>query len=343
MHVMRPVKMDDLDRLLELADLTSFGLTTLPKDRELLQKRIKASLRAFQHLDDTEPSGQAYLFVLEDLEQRLVMGTSGIVAKVGGFEPFYSYRIETTVHESPTLEIRKEIEVLHLDENHNGPCEIGSLFLHPEARGSGNGRLLSFCRFLFMAEHPQLFDPEVVAEMRGVIDDRGRSPFWDALGKHFFDLEFPKADYLSIVNKEFIGDLMPRLPIYIPLLPAAARAAIGEVHELTRPARKLLESEGFVYRNQVDIFEAGPLLHCPRDEIRCVRESRSSPVLRIEDQISAGVDSVVASNSEGFRALLAQVEVTGEGVVLDRNVAKGLQCQVGDIVRHVPLRAAASS
>ena len=118
------------------------------------------------------------------------------------------------------LNVRKDVRTLTLVEEHNGPCEIGSLFLHPDYRRDGNGRLLSLSRFLFMAEHRQRFEPQVIAEMRGVIDDQGRSPFWDAVGKHFFEIDFPKADYLSMVNKKFIADLMPRHPLYVPLLPA---------------------------------------------------------------------------------------------------------------------------
>src|SRR5690606_12323211 len=96
----------DLDRLLELAELTSFGLTTLSRDRELLAKRVKQSLRGFQHLDDDRPSGHAYLLVMEDIDRQLVIGTCGMTSKVGGFEPFYAYRIETTTHESKMLGVR---------------------------------------------------------------------------------------------------------------------------------------------------------------------------------------------------------------------------------------------
>jgi len=338
MFLIRPVRLDDLDRLLELADLTSFGLTTLPKDRDLLQKRIRASLRAFRNLDGEEPLGETYLFVIEQYPASKVMGTCGIVSKTGGFEPFYSYKIQTTVHESSTLQIRKEIRVLHLDEDHNGPSEIGSLFLHPDARHGGNGRVLSLSRFLFMAEYPNLFDPDVIAEMRGVIDEKGRSPFWDSLGKHFFDLEFPKADYLSIVNKEFIGDLMPRYPIYIPLLPAEAQAVIGEVHELTRPARRMLEMEGFEFRNHVDIFEAGPMLHCPREQIRSVRDSRATRIAAIQDTVFDGEELLVASRHEGFRAMKAVVSQTPDGLELTWDVARALGVTVHDTVRTVALR-----
>lgn len=342
MYLIRPVHMGDLDRLLELADLTSFGLTTLPKDRQLLEKRIKASLKSFQFLDGTEPGGETYLFVIEDSQTRQVMGTCGIVSKTGGFEPFYSYKIQTSVQSSPTLNIHKETRVLHLNEAHNGPSEIGSLFLHPDARKSGNGRLLSLSRFLFMAEYPRLIDPEVIAEMRGVIDEQGRSPFWDAVGKHFFDLEFPKADYLSIVNKEFIGDLMPRYPIYVPLLPAEAQAVIGEVHELTRPARRMLESEGFEFRGHVDIFEAGPMLHCKRDRIRSVRESVTAPVLGIHEEIRGETEYVIASRKCEFRAVKSRLQTSPQGVEMNAETAEILGVSPGDGIRYITLRPLSS-
>jgi len=339
MHVVRPVELTDLDRLLELAELTSFGLTTLPDDRDLLEKRIKGSLRSFQHLDDDEPGGESYLFVMEEMEAKLTQGTSGLVSKVGGFEPFYLYRIETSVHDSRMLNVRKEIQVLHLEEDHDGPCEIGSLFLHPDARKEGNGRVLSLSRFLFMAEYPRLFDPEVIAEMRGVIDEQGHSPFWDALGKHFFDLEFPKADYLSIVNKSFIGDLMPRYPIYIPLLPTEAQEVIGEVHELTRPARKLLESEGFQFENCVDIFEGGPMLHCSRDRIRTVRESRVGKVTSIHNRFEEEPELLLSSRSGGFRACKGRIRIHEEGLEIGTDAAVALKVSIGDAVRYVSLRS----
>ena len=70
----------------------------------------------------------------------------------------------------------------------------------------------------------------MVSEIRGVLDKRGQSPFWDALGRHFFGIDFAEADRLSIVNKKFIADLMPDHPIYIPLLPPEAQAVIGKPH-----------------------------------------------------------------------------------------------------------------
>jgi len=346
MFVVRPVCQADLESLLALAELTLFGLTTLPRDAELLSARIRESVTSFSQLETAQPRGQAYLLVLEEAETGRVIGTSGVVSKVGGFEPFYSYRIELSVQESMMLQIRKEIPVLHLVTEHNGPSEIGSLFLHPDFRSAGVGRLLSLSRFLMMAEFPHLFDREVIAEMRGVINDQGQSPFWDAVGKHFFDLEFPKADYLSIVNKEFIGDLMPVHPLYIPLLPPEAQAVIGEVHEKTRPARKLLEKEGFQFRQMIDIFEAGPILHCPRTDIRAVRESQSATVQEIVAAVDSGPDWLISNAVPTFRAIqspLQQSTGASQRVVLSRQTADLLQVKPGDAIRYVAPRPGETS
>src|SRR5207244_699397 len=135
------------------------------------------------------------------------------------------------------------------------------------------GRLLQLVRFLFMAEHPQCFESTVVSEIRGVVDAAGRSPFWDALGQHFFDIDFAEADRLSIVNKRFIADLMPRHPIYIPLLPKTAQEVIGKPHPESQRAVTNLEAQGFKFNNQVDIFDAGPVMICPRDEVKTVKRS----------------------------------------------------------------------
>jgi arginine N-succinyltransferase len=339
MLVIRPVRCEDIDGLLELASLATFGLTTLPKDKKLLERRIHDSLRGFEKVEGERPRGESYLFIMHDTDTAKVIGSAGVVSKVGGFLPFYAYRIDTTVHESKMLNVRKEIPTLHLVMEHNGPCEIGSLFVHPDYRKGGNGRTLSLVRFLFIAEYPDFFDPEVIAELRGIVDERGRSAFWDAVGKHFFDLEYPKSDYLSVVNKEFIGDLMPRHSIYIPMLPKEAQDVIGKVHEKTEPALKILQGEGFRFQNMVDIFDAGPVVSCPRDEIRTARESIKSPIAEITDKSIDSPAYVVSNARREFRACQCNLAFDGHGgVILTSPVAEALNANVGDNVRYATLR-----
>jgi arginine N-succinyltransferase len=259
-----------------------------------------------------------------------------VTSKVGGFEPFYAYRIATTKHESEMLNVSKEIPTLTLVAEHSGPCEIGSLFLHPDYRRDGNGRLLSLSRFLFIAEYRHRFEPQVIAEMRGVIDAKGHSPFWEAVGKHFFEIDFTRADYLSMVDKKFIADLMPRHPIYVPLLPPEAQGVIGYVHPETVPALKLLESEGFCITDLVDIFEAGPVVSVKRDEIRTVKESARSVVEEI-GEVSGGAVMHLLNPRADARMARGMVKVTGPGKVrLDEPTARALEVKAGDAVRHAP-------
>lgn len=333
----RPVQSGDLDRLFELAQCCGFGVSTLPPDRSLLERRIKASLQAFEQRL-REPAGQAYLLVLE--RDGLVVGTTGMASKTGGFEPFYAYRLETEHFASQMLGVVRDIQVLRLVTEHSGPGEIGSLLLAPEARGQGWGGLLSRCRFLFMAEHSDLFEETIIAELRGIVDEQGHAPFWEAIGAHFFGMDYAEADYLVIKSKKFIADLMPRHPIYVPLLPAAAQAVIGQVHPDTRPALRLLEREGFTPTGWVDIFEAGPALSCPRQQIRTVRESIRARVSRTGSLPASAPLSLLANTSMDFRACQAPAQMgeAGDGAVeISPEAAEALRVRTGDFVRYLPL------
>lgn len=339
MDVIRPVTLDDLESLYALSEEATYGLTTLPHDRDLLAKRITGSLDGFSKLSES-PRGEPYLFVLEDISTGNIIGTTGVVSKVGGFEPFYAYRIEESLHESKALKVKKTIGTLHLYTDHDGPSEIGTLFLAPESRGGGRGRLLSLIRFLFMAEFPKYFGKEVIAELRGFIDDEGRSPFWDALGKHFFDVDLATADVLSATNKRFIADLMPTHPIYIPLLPSEAQAVIGTVHEHTKPARKLLEGEGFRFNGMVDIFEAGPVLACKTSRVRAVHDSRKSKVTQIVDEPIDAVPCIVSNTERDFRGAMGKIQLDAAGgAIIERVLALALQVKVGEAIRFVAARS----
>lgn len=347
MLVIRPIALTDLEDLESLAVSAGIGLTSLPNDPKWLRKRIKFSMSSFEGLIDfaDEPGDFVFLFVLEDLETKRVVGICGIYSKVGGFEPFYSYKIETEVFNSSQLGIHKEVPILKLHEDHNGPSEIGSLFLHPDFRKDGNGRFLQLIRFLFTAEYPQVFEETVITEIRGVNDSKGNSPFWDAIGRHFFGIEFARADHLSIVNKRFIAELMPDHPIYITMLPDSAREVIGKPHEISARAFANLKSEGFEFADMVDIFDAGPILHCRREQIRCVRESMCAQVVgAVNGPMDGPPYMICTSRSEDrkpndFRAVCSEIQIESPARVrLSRDAMNALNITDGSMIRYSTLR-----
>jgi arginine N-succinyltransferase len=337
MLIVRSVVAEDLDPLFELIQKSEYGLTTLKISKDRLNERIEQSIFAF-HQKKARPNGQPYVFVMEDLASGGLVGTCTIYSKVGGYEPFYSYEIKKSVHHSDELGVHKEIEALHLIHEHNGPTEIGSLFLSPDYWGGGHGRLLSMSRFLFMADFPERFEKEVIAEMRGVVHPDGRSPLWSALGSHFFQIEFPKAETLTAESKKFIADLMPRHPIYIPLLPEEAQLVVGRVHRNTEPALAMLRKEGFEFRNRVDIFDGGPTMHAHFERIRAVRESRSYPVVEIVKEV-AGPELMLGNSRLDFRCCLGNLALSDSaGAIIDQVTALQLKLKVGDSLRSASLK-----
>lgn len=310
MLVVRPVKETDLDQIYKISRFTKAGLTTLPHDKKILGNRIYESLHSFR-LQSEKPKGDSYIFVLEDTTTHRVLGVSGINSKVGGFEPFYKYKIKKIRKKSRQLHIENTIHYLQLSREHNGPTEIGSLFLIPQARNKGAGRLLSLSRFLFIAQHRKRFEKEIISEMRGYFDKKGRSPFWEAVGRYFFAVAFKKADLMQMRNKAFIKDLIPEHPIYIPLLSYVAQKAIGKVHKETEPALHFLETEGFRVTDDIDIFEAGPVVSAKANKIRSIRESHQALVVGFVDHIKEDRQYIISNmkSARHFRATMGPLKI----------------------------------
>ncbi|MDF0749588.1 arginine N-succinyltransferase [Marinobacter sp. 71-i] len=343
MLVIRPLQENDLDALYAMAEGAGKGLTTLPADRELLTKKINHARETFNQR--CAPEAGLYLFALEDTELKRCVGISGIQARVGLDEVFYNYRLSVTVNASRELDVHVRTPTLHLSNDMTDTTEICSLLLSSSHRGGGTGLLLSRCRFMYLDDFRKHFSEKVFAEMRGVSDDNGQSPLWDALGSKFFDMEFSEADMLSgLGNKSFIAELMPKYPIYLPMLPDAARAVIGQVHENTAPALKMLQAEGFNFNGMVDIFDGGPVVEAFIHNVRTVREGISRHVMIRKKPLDMNVpaeEQVMISNRSfrDFRVTTIPAECIGlDTVSVPAEVAEVLEVESGDRVRLAPLK-----
>ncbi|PAV26524.1 arginine N-succinyltransferase [Tamilnaduibacter salinus] len=345
MRLIRPLQADDLDDLYRMAGNAGKGLTSLPPDREFLARKID---RADATFSGRQPADAGmYLFALSDTDTHQCVGISGIEARVGQDEVFYNYRLSTNVTASRELGVHVRTPTLYLTNDMTDATEICSLLLDADHRGGGNGLLLSRCRFLFMADFGGLFADKVFAEMRGYSDEDGHSPLWESLGRLFFNMDFAEADRLSVQgDKSFIAELMPKYPIYLPLLPADARAVVGQVHEGTAPALKMLEAEGFNFNGLVDIFDGGPVVEAFLHNVRTVRESRLRPVTiasgapRPAGPLSSGDQLMVSNRSfADFRVITApRSALTPDHLQLNPAEADALAIEDGDVVRASPLK-----
>lgn len=330
MFVIRPAAIEDLDALFELASAAGGGLTTLPASKEALEPRIENSISSFA-AEISTPGDEYYFLVLEDMETNKVIGTSAVVAAVGLSQPFYNYRLLKMTQVSSKPQMKVDADLLILSNDYAGASEMATLYLHPDYRGSATGRMLSKSRYLLMAAYPERFSDTVMAELRGWVDEEGASPFWEAVARPFFNMDFAEADRInSMGNQQFIADLMPKYPIYTNLLPAAVRDGIGVPHRNSAAALNILEGEGFRYRGAVDIFDAGPCVEVQRDQIRTVQASRRMRLGGIAEL--DGVEEYLVANPalDKFRATIGPVEAVGDEAWINEETAETLKLAEGD-------------
>jgi arginine N-succinyltransferase len=336
MLVVRAITASDLDALLDMASQVGTGMTTLKPDRTMLAHRVRVAVASFAQT--IPPEQRDYMFVMEDTANGRMAGVCAIKGAVGLTEPFYNYRIGTLVHSSRELDIFTRMDTLYLSNDLTGSTELCSLFLHPDYRHGHNGKWLSKSRLLFIAQFPHLFTEKIIAEMRGFQAEDGSSPFYEGLGRHFFQMDFEHVDDLTALGKKsFIAELMPRQPLYVAYLPDDAKAVIGKVHRNTLPARKLLEQEGMHFEGYIDIFDAGPVLQGRVAELRAMRDSVLATAAEQAPHDSA--DQTLISNTvlQDFRMIVAATAPGAGGIGLSAGQLNLLHCRHGDQVRALSL------
>lgn len=307
MYILRSAILDDLDDLYELSQLMLF--INLPPDKDIIKSKIESSIKAF-----TKPSKRLwenyYLFVLEDTRAQKIIGASMIHAQHGTEdEPHYFFSVSQENKFSKTLNTGFIHGTLKLGLETNGPTEIGGLILHPEFRKNDRklGKQLSFVRFLYMGMNKKIFKDTIHSELMPPFDKEGHAPLWEAIGRRFLNMEYHEADVLSRSNKEFILNLFPADTIYMTLLPIEARNAIGKVGEETTPVKRMLESIGFKYTNEVDPFDGGPHYRAKLKDITPVKDIFEVEILIRDSIIKSDLDSILASipsPNAGFKAAL---------------------------------------
>jgi arginine N-succinyltransferase len=324
----------DIKPLYDLAKLTGGGFTNLPAERATLELKLERSEGGFSRKGES-PADDLYVFMLENVETGQIRGTCQVFGQVGNDRPFYSYLISTLTQKSEELGRIFRNQALTLTTDLEGSSEVGGLFLHPHERAGGLGMLLARSRYLFIKQHRPRFGEMVLAELRGVLDQGGHSPFWDAIGGRFFGMTFPEADEFNAVHgTQFIADLFPKTPIYIAMLPESARTVIGQPHPTGRAALKMLENEGFVWDCYVDIFDGGPTVTARTDTIKTIREATTLTLLDREPD--GGVPMLVARGElEHFVACYATVEVVGDDAAIDSGARKLLGADAGEQVMAV--------
>lgn len=191
---------------------------------------------------------------------------------MGRDRPYYSFKLSQHGRKSTNPRLHVKYKTVHLTTDLDGTSALATLFLSRDARGKGLGKTLSLGRLAFAASHPELLSPDLIADLRGWLDEDGNSPFWDHFTSRFIDLPLEEADRLSVVDGRFILELVPALPIILDFLPPEVAECAGKVHETSARAMAILMKAGFTKTELVDVFEGGPSIQCRADKTVVARE-----------------------------------------------------------------------
>lgn len=338
MLALRPVQLSDLPQLQQLARDSLESATSLPDDSERLRQKILASCASFAR--DVKGHGpENYFFVLEDLASQRLLGCSEVLATAGFNDPFYSLRNRPFTSESRELNIHHGVPALSLCQDLSAHTLLRGFYLNSELERTPSSQMLSRARLMFIAAHPQRFSDAVIAEIVGYSSEAGESPFWEALGKHFFDLPFIEAERLcGLQNRGFLAELMPHYPIYVPMLPQSAQACIGRIHPDGQEAFDILEREGFETNSYIDLLDGGPTLFARTPSIRSIARTRTA-VAHLSSH-SGGKTPYLLSNDalENYRAIIAELDWSAdEPVLLNATQLDALQLDNGSPVRLIAL------
>ena len=259
--LIRPATPSDIDDFYQLARLAGAGFTSLPVNKDLLGERLANSERAF--------SGKAGVLTLalEDRRSKTVVGCAAV--KPGGkARPHFL-----------NFQVNNDHQFLDTTPQYADMTEVGSLLLHPDYRAHGVGPWLARSRYLLIAGDVERFGEQIFSELRGVVNEDDRSPFYDGVCARFFDCSFADADELCAHGLQAdLNALLPEKPIALASLAPDAKEAMGKPHRSGRRALDYLLNEGFRFEGVVDLLDGGPAVVAKTRAIKTVNSAIMRPL-----------------------------------------------------------------
>lgn len=324
MFFLREATLSDLNACFRLAVKSSSGIYNLPKDKELLEIMLADAEESFKKKVH-QPDNELYIFCLE--HQGKIVGTSMIRSRFPNFHPI-PYFVRFNSNNADFIELKLETE---------GVTELCGLYLEPEERTQGLGKLLSFGRFMYMSQYPERFTRKVFAEIRGYVDESGRSPFWDAVMEPFFKMPFDDGIELFVKDTDNFNDKIPPAPIYYDLLPKEVQEWFGKCHPKSLPAFNLLEKQGFHQTDLVQPLDGGPRIEAKISDIQTIVDSSVHQIIDVDENINSQT-YLISTHQKPFRAIFGQLEQRKDGIVVNAQTLHLLQLQKGDLCRVAPMK-----
>lgn len=194
---------------------------------------------------------------------------------IGRPAPRAWYRLGWAVHASRELQMYRRQRTLLLSHDLTGTDELCAFGLAPAlapADAAAAWAALLDSVLTWLAQQPPVPEapdwarergmaPPCIVELPGLREADGRAPFWQGLGRHFLGLD--EAAALKRHGPRWarqLSALLPRHLLYPAMLPADARAALGQVAQAALPLQAALRERGFEWREHVGVIDGGAVL-----------------------------------------------------------------------------------
>ncbi|MDB5916267.1 MAG: arginine N-succinyltransferase, partial [Massilia sp.] len=270
-----------------------------------------------------------------------VVGTAAVHASAGSNGTYFAFRNDVIQQVSRDLNICHSVHALTLCSELTACSQLAGFHLRDREHAGIEAALLSRARLLYAVMAPNRFGDRFFVPLAGVTDADGESAFWNALGRKFFKMDFLDAERVigGTRNRTMIVELMPHYPVYVPLLPGDAQAAMGQIHPSGQLAFDLLTEEGFEADEYVDIFDGGPILAAHKHALRSFCGSQHRKVASSAETARDGgtgdlATYAVATNAERFRAITVDCPPcdTSDAICLPLAAQEALGVKPGDPV-----------
>jgi arginine N-succinyltransferase len=316
----------------------------------LVRDACEADLPALQALTRTPGLALAqqpheHLLVAQDLGSARLIACARLRPAIGLALPRHWYHVGCTVHAAAELALFHRQRTLLLGNDHTGASELCHLATAadgvPMADQAAALRLVLQSALLRMAGRRSHYAPQLIAELPGLRDAAGHSPFWLGLGRHFYSGDTAAAaQRLGEAWRSHVAALLPRQAVYASFLPEPAQAAIAQVRHDALLQREVLEACGLHYGHHVTIDDAGPVLQADVDMLASVNQARSWTLAAGRDDDAVPTLVLADGGPAGLRA--TRVMATGRGGRLQvaPEACTRLQVTAGDVVWALPLQSA---
>ena len=333
----------DIEGLYNLSKIAQPGLTSIPRSKHEWASRIEKCHQIMNSPEHNNQSGTWYIFVLEHMPFKEIVGTAAILDSCGTNQPILAYQIETLKQISSQLQIKQNLKLLKQKKLFNGPTSLGALLLHPKCRQLGLGRFLTVSRLLFICENKNKFKNRILSELRGYLDENGSSPFWKNVGYPIFGIPYALAERMIAQNNNFINELLPKIPIIINTLPQYVQDCIGKCHRYTQAAYQILQSEGFKTTRSVDVLDAGPKVVINIKKLRMNNSIKSAHINLLEESTlqkkyqKKDFQVIISSKSKTFSLQVVNAPVNKNKIQLTKHQVKKLKLDKNDNIHYISL------